>query len=175
MQEPLFFSLGLGTTLSCDEILNNTFNPPDELEQYTTELLNCLTKHPNAPQTYNTVITKEVFQEGWRKMKQRTSAGISGTCTFWSNESMCTVSSAFEAFIANVSYTRGTPSLARGKGVNVMINKKLYNDLVTKLRTIVLTEADSNFNNEVLGKSIIHQVETFHLLLDEQYGNRQNK
>ena len=43
------------------------------------------------------------------------------------------------------------------KWVNLMMYKKLNEDLVTKLRTIVLTEADFNFNNEVLGRST-----TFH-------------
>ena len=79
MCEPLFFLLGLGATPSCDEILSNTFNAPIELDKYTIELLHCLRKHPNAPQTYNTVITKDVFQEGWNKMKERTSDGITGT------------------------------------------------------------------------------------------------
>jgi len=176
MCEPMFSLLGLGTTPSCDEILCNTFNAPVELDQYTTELLHCLRKHPAAPQTYNTVITKEVFQEGWNKMKERTSAGISGI--HFGQMKACAQSdylSDFEASIANISYTTGASPSAWRQGVNVMIHKKLHEDLVTKLRTIVLTEADFNFNNKVLGRSTIYQAETCHLLPDEQYGSRPNK
>ena len=64
MQEPLFSLLGLGTTSSCKEILNNTFRAPTEADQYTIELLHFLRRHPNAPKKYDIVITKEVFQEG---------------------------------------------------------------------------------------------------------------
>ena len=150
MQEPLNSLLGMGTTSSCDEILNNTFIPPATTDQYTAELLHCLRKHPNAPNTYNTVITRKVFQEGWTKMKERTSAGISGI--HFGQMKACAQAdhlSDFEASIANVSYTTGASPLAWKKGVNVMIHKKLHEDLVTKLRTIVLTEADFNFNNKV--------------------------
>jgi hypothetical protein len=40
-----------------------------------------------------------------------------------------------------------------------MIPKKDRANLVTKLRTITLTEANFNFNNEVLGKSTLHHAE----------------
>ena len=78
MQEPLFSLLGIGTTPSCDAILDDTFCPPGETDQYTAELFPCLRRHPKAIPNYGTVITKGVFQEGWIKMKERTSAGISG-------------------------------------------------------------------------------------------------
>ena len=125
MCEQLFSLLGLGTTPSCDEILSNTFNAPIELNQYTTELLHCLRKYPNAPQTYNTAITKEVFQEDWNKMKERMSVGISGI-HFGQMKACAQMDylSDFEASIAHISYTTGTLLLAWRQGVNVMIHKK---------------------------------------------------
>ena len=56
-----------------------------------------------------------------------------------------------------------------------MIHKKFHEDLVTKLRTIVLTEADFNFNNKVLESSTIYHAERHPLLPEEQYGSRPNK
>ena len=176
MQEPLYSLLGLGTTVSCEEILSNTFRAPANTDQYTRELLHCLRRHPDAPQNYDTVITKEVFQEGWMKMKERTSAGISGI--HFGQMKACAQTdhlSNFEASISNVAYTTGVSPLAWEKGVNVMIHKKSHEDLVTKLRTIVLTEADFNFNNKVLGRSTIYHAERHQLLPDEQYGSRPNK
>ena len=104
MQEPLFSLLGLGTTSSCKEILNNTFRAPTKADQYTTELLHCLRRHPNSPQKIDTVITKEVFQEGWTKMKERTAAGISGL--HFGQMKACAQSDQlanFEASISNVA------------------------------------------------------------------------
>ena len=80
----------------------------------------------------------------------------------------------FEAFIANVSYyTTGTFPTA-WQGVNVMIRKKLHDDLVTIVRTIVLTEADFNFNIMVLGQSVSQQAESiitfYHMNNMAQYG-----
>ena len=176
MQEPLFSLLGVGTTPSCDAILDNTFCPPGETDQYTAELFQCLRMHPKAIPNYGTVITKGVFQEGWIKMKERTSAGISGI--HFGQMKACAQAdhlSEFEASIANVAYTSGASPQAWKKGVNVMIHKKLHEDLVTKLRTIVLTEADFNFNNKVLGRSTIFHAEKYQLLPEEQYGSRPNK
>ena len=56
-----------------------------------------------------------------------------------------------------------------------MIHKKMHEDLVTKLRTITLTEADFNFNNKILGRVAIYHAEKNHLLPDEQYGSRPHK
>ena len=45
-----------------------------------------------------------------------------------------------------------------------MIRKKANVDLVTKLRTIVLTEADFNYCNKVLGKTTLEHAERNNLL-----------
>ena len=55
-----------------------------------------------------------------------------------------------------------------------MIRKKLHDDLVTIVRTIVLTEADFNFNIMVLGQSVSQQAESiitfYHMNNMAQYG-----
>jgi hypothetical protein len=48
-------------------------------------------------------------------------------------------------------------------------------DLVTKVRTITLTEADFNFNNKLLGKTTLQHTEDNNLLAKEQYGSRKGK
>jgi hypothetical protein len=52
-----------------------------------------------------------------------------------------------------------------------MIQKKANVDLVNKLQTIVLTEADFNYCNKVLGKSTLEHAEKNNLLPKEQYGS----
>ena len=117
-----------------------------------------------------------MFQDGWNKTKERTSAGISGM--HFRQMKACTQAdhlANFEASISNVAYTTSVSPTAWEKEVNVMIHKKSQEDLVTELRTIVLTEADFNIKNKVLGRSTMYHAEKYKLLPEEQYGSRPNK
>ena len=60
-------------------------------------------------------------------------------------------------------------------GITVVIQKKIADDLITNLRTIVLTEADFNFNNKILGRTTLQHAERNNLIAKEQYGSRKNK
>ena len=57
-------------------------------------------------------------------------------------------------------------------GLNVMIPKKPGVNLVTKLRTILLYEADFNKINKMMGREMMNFAETHQLLTPEQYGSR---
>ena len=56
-----------------------------------------------------------------------------------------------------------------------MIKKKAGLNTVQSLRSIVLTEADFNFNNKILGRCAIQQAEDLNNIAPEQYGSRKNK
>jgi hypothetical protein len=60
-------------------------------------------------------------------------------------------------------------------GYKLIIQKKERLNLVSKLRTITLTEADFNFNNKVLGKETLRHAEANNLIAKEQYGSRKGK
>jgi hypothetical protein len=178
MTEPLRSELGkFGNTVAGQQILDGSYTPPANTNQYTREFFKQLQKPPQifAPPLQATMTTKE-FQSGWKRMKEKTSAGISGihfghmkTCAqddFLSN---------FEASLAQVPYVTGQSPSSWQVGVNVMIQKKARVDLVNKLRTITLTEADFNFNNKFLGKHTIAHAEKHNLLAKEQYGSRKGK
>ena len=105
-------------------------------------------------------------------MKEKTSSGSSGlhfghlkTCTYSS------FLSEFESSISHVPYVTGYSPQEWQMGINVMIKKKAMVDLVHKLCTIVLTEADFNFNNKFLGKTTLRHAEINNLLPREQYGS----
>lgn len=83
--------------------------------------------------------------------------------------------SKFESSIAQIPYSTGySPSLWQ-KGTIVMIQKKAKVDLVSKLLTLVLTSADFNHNNKILGRRTLHHAEQHQLLAKEQYGSRKHK
>lgn len=178
MREPLRSALGLtGNTLAGQQILDGTYTPPANTPQYTREFLLQLQKPPQlfAPPLQATMTTKE-FQTGWKRMKEKTSAGLSGI--HFGHMKACaqnTFLSEFEASLAQVPYITGHSPTSWQVGVNVMIQKKAKVDLVSKLRTITLTEADFNFNNKFLGKTTISHAEKHKLLAKEQYGSRKGK
>ena len=78
----------------------------------------------------------------------------------------------FEATMANLPYTTGFSPEQWQKGITLMIWKKANVDLVTKLRIIVLKEADFNYCNKLFGKSTLEHAEKNNLLPKEQYGSR---
>jgi hypothetical protein len=117
-----------------------------------------------------------MFREGWRKMKEQTSAGISGL-HFGHLKSCATDNflSEYESCVSHIPFATGYSPLPWQYVVNVMIRKKAQVDLVTGLRTVVLTEVDFNFNNKILGKMTLHHAEMTGALAKEQYGSRKGK
>lgn len=56
-----------------------------------------------------------------------------------------------------------------------MIKKKQQEEHISRLRSIVLTEADFNFNNKLLGRSTLKVAEQEKILAKEQYGSRKGR
>jgi predicted lipid carrier protein YhbT len=178
MQEPLRQLLGkFGDTESCQQILQGQFVPPPNTPIFTRELLAQLKQetpiNDSRPSLY---LSKTDFQEGWKKMSEYTSAGISGL--HFGHMKACSTSdfaSNFESSLAHIPYFTGYTPRDWSVGVNVMIQKKDRVNLVSKLRTITLTEADFNFNNKLLGKNTLAHAEVQNYIAKEQYGSRKGK
>lgn len=166
-----------GLTPSGEAILNGTYEPPPGTGQYTRELLQQLkmvdTIFDTVPEAK---MTTTQFREGWKKIKEQTSAGISGT--HFGHLKACAEHpklAEMEASFSHIPYMSGfSPSLWQ-YGVIVMIRKKANSDLLNHLRSVVLTEAEWNFNNKVLGKTTLEHAEKHNLLPKEQYGSRKGK
>ena len=159
-----------------EQILQGTYNAPIGTHEYAQEFFNELQEAELTHPFTEHQITPDLFKDGWAKMKEKTSAGMSGlhfghlkTCA------MDPVLAEFEASIANVPYSTGYTPHNWQTGISVMLHKKEHEDLVTKLRTITLLEADFNFNNKILGRATIQHAERNNLIAKEQYGSRPRK
>ena len=178
MNGNLLLELGyLGLTPSSSSIINGTYicpaNSPPFVEEFLQQFKlkdHNITPPPN-------VMTTTSFTNGWKRMKEITSAASLTGIHFGHLKSSSLDSSLadFEAAIANVPYSTGYQPNQWKKSIICMIKKKANVDLVTKLRTIVLTEADFNFNNKKLGRESIMHAEEHDLLAKEQYGSRKGK
>ena len=166
-----------GMTEAGDQILKGNYSPPAETGRYTRELINQLkrTEH-NFEHTPEAAIKTQSFKEGWKKIKENTSAGISGTHFGHLKASAENAQLAeVEASFAHIPYMSGFSPTLWQYGVIVMIRKKAKSDMLKDLRSVVLTEAEWNFNNKVLGKTTLEHAEKHNLLPPEQYGSRKGK
>jgi hypothetical protein len=178
MREPLRSALGrIGNSDICRDILRGEYQPPANTPIYTREFLAQLKQPqefiypPPAAQ-----ISMHMYQDGWKHMNEYTSAGISGI--HFGHMKACalnTFTANFESSLSHIPYNTGYSPTDWEKGVDVMIQKKDKINLVTKLRTITLTEADFNFNNKILGKETLKHAELNNLIAKEQYGSRKGK
>ena len=164
----------LGDTPEANDILNGRYTPPPGTNQYVAEFLQHLKYDKNAfndpPQE---IVSTQDYTTGWKKKKERISAGKSGW-TF-SHSKTCIMNKSvadFEATMAHIPYVTGYAPKEWKIGVNIMIYKKANLDRVDKLRTIVLKEADANFNDGKLGRDMMNHAEIHGMIAKEQYGSR---
>jgi hypothetical protein len=111
--------------------------------------------------------------EGWQKVQERTSAGISGLTipqmkAHLRDEHNVQVDTIF----ARIPYHYGFSPDRWRIGIDVMLEKKkgVYN--IDKLRAILLYEADFNQNNKKLGRQMLAMAEQFDAIAPEQFGSR---
>ena len=167
----------LGLTHSATSIADGTFICPDNVHPFANEFFQQFICHRHTLPAPPNIMTTASFKQGWKKMKEATSAASLTGIHFGHLKAASLDDSLadFEAAIANVPYSTGYYPSQWTKSIICMIKKKANVDLVTKLRTIVLTEADFNFNNKKLGKESIFHAEANNLIAKEQYGSRKGK
>ena len=178
MQEPWLSILGYdGKTQGAQDILDGTLLFPVGTSEYTRNFIHELRREPiiryPAPLA---VMETSSFQQGWKQMKEQTSAGISGI-TFGHMKACAEDGelSNFEATVSHLPYSTGFVPESWKRGVCCMLPKKANSDKVTDLRTIVLQECEYNFNNKKLGKDAMRHAEKNNFIAPEQYGSRKGK
>jgi hypothetical protein len=177
MQGQLAKELGFDAlTASGTAILKGRYTVPPSTPVHTRELLQHLQQHHSLQSPPQAHITPSMFQEGWKQMKEQTSAGISGIhFGRFKSCALDTFLTEFESSVSHIPFATGYSPTQWQVGVNVMIRKKAQVDLVTGLHMVVLTEADFNFNNKILGRMTLAHAELTGSLAKEQYGSRKGR
>ena len=176
-QEPLRSLLGrYGETELCNNILEGNPTLPEGTPEYVNDFMAELKKVTTDKEDVSLQISTSEFKEGWGKMKESTSSGKSGV--HFGNLITCAEDdklAQFESSIAQIPFMTGYSPLLWKEGTIVMIKKKAGNAEIGALRSIVLLEADYNFNNKILGKRAMAHAEEIQALAPEQYGSRKGK
>ena len=83
--------------------------------------------------------------------------------------------SAFKSSLSQISYSSEKGPQAWNNSIICMIKKKSQMEHISGLRSIVLTAANSNFDNKLLGKTAMQIAEEGNCNAPEQYNSRKGK
>ena len=179
MQPPLLGLVGpLGMGPAADSILRGDFDAPPGIDPYALKLIQHLKRPDNVTKASTQVdisllITNHI--NGWKRAKERTSSGRSGVhFGHFMAGAKHTGIVTFDATMAQIPYQTGYSPKIWQHGVNVMLVKKKGDYRVSKLRAILLYEADFNQNNKRLGREMMYYAEDLKNIAPEQYGSRKN-
>ena len=113
------------------------------------------------------------YASGWAKMREHTASGRSGLhFGHFIAHARSPHLGAVDAALSRIPTLTGYVPSRWTSGLNVMLEKKPGVAKVSKLRTILLYEADYNQNNKALGRTMMAYAEQHQLLAPEQYGSR---
>jgi hypothetical protein len=117
------------------------------------------------------IITREIWQQKWKKKKEETSSSVS-TLHFghYISGADCDEISDFHALKTSLALVHGI-SL---KGLCVMLEKTMGVKLITKLRAILLMEADFNASNKIIfGERLMDNARKYKLMPEEIFSEKQ--
>jgi len=163
-------------TRTAQRILNGTYAYPPDFDQATREICEeCAKIRAMIPQdSMNTIITKEDWCKQWRGKRESTSSSASGL--HFGHYIAGTSSdhiSHFHALKATMILKRGVVLERWAQGLSVMLEKMFGCALITKLRSILLMEADFNATNKIIyGQRMLQQARRHNLIPEEIYSER---
>ena len=176
-QGALFGLLGYGAnTETAIEILERRFVPPEDTDGPTMLLLDEIGRIWSEMEAgnVNIVVTKDDFQHFWKRMNERTSSSYSKLhighykSAAYSEE----LSTIHSLKLSLISKTGSAPE-RWAKGLSVMLEKIAGVALVTKLRAILLMEADFNYHNKLIfGKRMMDLARQHDLVPEEIYSEK---
>ena len=141
----------LANTKAARRVLKRTYKPEERCHQATKELREEIARiREIVPKnSVPDIITREMWQQRWRKASEKT---LSSESTLHFGHY---ITGAESDYISHLHATMTSLALRRefaykrwARGLSVILEKELGNKLISKLRAILLREADFNFGNK---------------------------
>ncbi len=175
--EPLLLELSIIgiQRMQFDQIAAGNYIAPPATLSNSQQLLPLL-QRPTMLSDHPHKITPEQHQQGWKKVKEATSSSLSGIhFGHYKTGANHELINALHMMLTDIPLRMGFSYWWWKKGINIMLEKITGNCKVTKLRIILLFEADFNQLNKFIGKEMMYQAEENGLVAGEQYGSQHDK
>jgi len=176
-QGALFDLLGVyANTETAVHILEGTFEPPPDADARTIVLLTEISRiwQQIGEGKVSISISQEVYQHYWRKVKEKISSSFSGL-HFGHYKSIAHddyLSDILARKMSLISATGAAPE-RWARGLTVMLEKIAGVASITKLRAILLLEADFNFHNKLIfGSRMLDLARQNDLVPEEIYNEK---
>jgi hypothetical protein len=159
-------------------ILEGTYQYPPDFGEATKEILQeCALIRIRVPKNKNSVtttITPQDWTNHWRRAREETSSSTSGRhFGHYKAGLQSQYVSYLQALQATLVVKRGIVLERWSNGLSVMLEKIFGCSLITKLRSILLMEADFNATNKVIyGVRMLANVRKYMLMPEEVYSER---
>jgi hypothetical protein len=177
MQPPLVNDLGyLAETEMADQVLEGTYEIPQEVDRYTQELLQEL-RRPEIVRKkgpIHTVVTPAEHTQSWKRTKEKSAEPSGPSMAEVKAASQDEVLAGIDTFMRNLPYTKGFSPKGWQLITDVEILKKTGVYEVEQMRTIQLMHAVFNMNNKKLGRDMMKAAEASNILAPEQSGSRKH-
>jgi hypothetical protein len=172
--EPLLSDIGpLGISEKSRQILNGTYELRNDIDEWAQWLIPFLSQV--IPTEKATDLTPSQYKHGWKRVKEKTSAGPSGiTIPHMKAHGTSEYLTEVDCTMANLPYRHGFSPARWRRALDVMLEKKPGVRQLSTLRAILLFEADFNQNNKRLGREMLYRAEDSNAVAIEQYGSRKN-
>ena len=118
-------------------------------------------------------ISLDEHKQAWRRARERTASGPSNLhFGMWKVNAMDDYTAELDRIMRAIPFRTGYVMNRWKQGVDVELCKQQGNFDVTRLRTIVLLEADYNLNNKTMSRRVAQKAEQGKAFAEEQYGSR---
>lgn len=164
-------------TLSGDAVLNGTYNPPYLVHEGTQLLFKSISAIRQAvpPNSILQVINKETWQYTWKQKTETTSLSQLGlNFGHYVSGAYLDIFSDFHALKTSIALHHGIAYMQWKSGLCGMLEKAPRVCLISKLRVILIMEADFNAANKIIfGQRMLTNACKFHLMPDEVFSEKQ--
>ena len=143
----------LATTIAARQVLAGTYKYPPDFDQATRELCEaCARIRLGVPaDSVNTTVKHGEWSQRWSKAREKTSSSESGLhFGHYKASARSPVVSHLHALKTTLALKRGFALDRWKRGLSVMLEKMYGCTLISKLRAILLMEADFNFSNKMI-------------------------
>lgn len=165
------------TTPAGNAVLQGTFNPPYLIHEGTLQLFKAIAdiRRIIPPNSVQPIISCQEWQDAWRRKKETTSSSQSGLhFGHYVSGAESVIISQMHSIKTSIALSHGVALNRWQSGLCVMLEKTAGVKLISKLRAILLMEADFNAANKIIfGQRMLHNARRYNLIPDEIFSERQ--